>query len=247
MPQPSTAYRAENSFGLLLLGEPLRGKTNTSMLFPDPYFLDADDKLNNAIQRFKSKRFWFDKLNVDENGKQIDAKDRWNRAVACLKAAALVPEIKTIVVSSLTPLVDALQYHIMNVDKDSSKLMVAGEKVMQQTYWTPFRELLQRLILGLRTTGKYVVVECHEEPIKDEITGEVRYTPMIPGQLRNKLASVFSDVWRCETREKFGTGGSSTEYYVRTQPKSNYPLACSIGLEREQVLTEEILLAKLPK
>ncbi len=246
MPQPSTDYNPNNSFSLMLIGPPFSGKTNAALTFPNPYILDADDKMGNGVVRLpKDKKFWFDRVLVDDKGGAVTPELRWTRATECLKAACAMPEIETIIVDSGTAMSTFLQDHILHAG--GSKLVVAGVKSMDMQCWGPFQTLMTRLIMMLKASGKKFIWICHEELEKDEVTGSFRYTPLVQGALRHKMAGMFTNVWRCETKSGLGKDNKmETTYIVRTQPKAQMTLGNSLGLPAEFTLSWDELSKLMP-
>lgn len=243
----SNQFSLNTSIAVLLLGPPLSGKTNVAFQFPDPYFLDCDDKLTNAVARNSGKKFWYDcplrKLNKE--GQFVGVEDilRWEEAVARLKEAGSSPEVKTIVIDSVTSLNAMIFQHILRFPSTAKvPLQVGGIKVMDQSMWGPYRDLWTRLIMGLRGTGKIVVCIAHDTVDKDEITGTLSYRPSWAGQLKDTGAGLFTDVWHCESRNVPDTtksGHMKTEYFVRTHPTPMMALGNSLGLPREFSFTWE--------
>lgn len=225
----SDQYNTKQNFSLLLVGEPNSGKTNIIMSFPDPYILDVDRKLGSAVRRAKGKKFWFSDPYVDDAGKELVEADRWKRAVTELKAAAANPDIKTLVIDGLAGLADMLVVHIMaEVRKSEGKAL---DRLRIQDY-QPLKTLLTSLIMGLRSTNKYIVVTSHQKADKDELTGRLRYTLNIPGSLSENFGGFFSDVWASVSRP--GTNG--TVYELHTKPTGfHVNLGTSLALDAKPI------------
>lgn len=242
-------FKLETSFALLLIGLPFSGKTNAAFQFPNPYILDADDKLANAVRRNTSKDFHFDCPLRDDNDKPVPHEQRWEHSVRCLNVAAAPNNgIDTIVIDSASAMSDFLTAHILRFPAAGKSLIVGGEKVMDQSMWRPFQDLWKKLIMGLRASGKLIVVICHEDIDKDEATGIMMHRPLIPGALKNMFASMFTDVWRCETQQvpdPSKPGQMMTKYLIRTQPTAKMALGNSLGLPAEFVMSWEELSKKL--
>lgn len=242
-----TQYSAATQFALLLIGPPLAGKTNVAMNFPDPYFLDADDKLANAAARHPGKRFWYD-CPLRRDGKtSIPLPEQWGYVSECINAAIKVPEIRTIVLDSATALSDMLIAHIL---KFGTKLTIAGQPSMEMQHWGPFAAIWKKLIMGIRASGKMLVLISHERVIEDQLNGSKSIGPLIGGSLKDNLGSMFTDVWHAEHRTKPNRekpGQMTTEYFVRTQPFANMTLGTSLkDLPAEFVVTPEEVLKRVP-
>lgn len=234
--QPGQLYKPDAATSILLIGAPFSGKTNAAMCFPDPYILDADDKFKNAYERLpKDKVFWLDRSSVYDadpanklvpagmHGKPVALEHRWKWSTDCLKAAAVAPEPKTIIPDSLTSLSTYLMAHILAQPMEKGALNIAGERAMSQTEWTPFRNMMTKLIMTLKASGKLLVFPCHEENEYNEKGDTItEIVPAIPGQLKSSLAGLFTDVWRCERRTEIKVEGGKAvtvvKHIVRAAP-----------------------------
>lgn len=248
-----TQFKAKPQFALLLMGPPLTGKTNVVFQFPGLYVNDADDKLSSAVNRNPGKEFFYDCPMRNDDGSVVPEELRWEKGVAQIKAAVADPRVKTIALDSGTAIGHNLINHILRFPSTAkAPLMIGGMKVMDMSMWGPYRDLWTKLIMGLRATGKLVIVVMHDVADKDEVTGAINYRPSFAGQLKDYGAGLFTDVWHTETRAKIqddrskpGFGLPTTEYYIRTAPRSNMPLGTSLGLPAEFVFTWEQLRSKL--
>lgn len=223
--KPSTEYNTKQNFSLLLVGEPNSGKTNIVMSFPEPFILDVDRKLSSAVRRAKAKTFWFSDPYTDDAGAELPDHARWKRATDELKAAAKLPQVKTLVIDGLAGLADMLVVHIMNEVKRSEGKSL--DRLRIQDY-QPLKTLMTSLIMGLRSTGKYIVVTSHQKADKDELTGRLRYTLNIPGSLSENFGGFFSDVWAAVSRP----GTTGTVYELHTKPTGfHVNLGTSLALD----------------
>lgn len=210
--QSSTSYQIASNLSILLVGEQKTGKTGIAAAFPSPYFLDLDLNLDSAVRVMGDKKFFFDRPMFDDKGNRLDDFLVYPRAMDQLKAAAVHPEVKTLVVDSLSTLVIYLTAHIL-----SEVSRIEGKKIetLRIQDYGRLHNLLQKLVVFLRSTGKYVVVTSHQSWDKDEVTGAVRYTLAIPGQMKHNFGSFFNDVWG--TMATQGQGGKN-KYTIRTRP-----------------------------
>lgn len=245
-------YTRGLDFSLLLIGPPLSGKTNVAMTFDLPAFIDADQKLCNAVRRFPGKKFYFDDPNLDAGGQPLNKAAKWTRVLQ-IGDEMLKSDAKTIVVDSLSRLSQFLEDHVLFHGKTSDgkgELVLGGEKVMSLAYWNPFKSLMSRFILTLRSEckarGKVLIFTAHEKIDKDDVTGTLVYRPLIGGQLADNIGSYFSDVWHAECTTCTPDPKSSDEgkkngvlYRVRTAPTARMTLGNSLGLPVEFNFTSE--------
>lgn len=245
----SAQFAQQVQFALLLMGPPFSGKTNIAFQFPDPYFLDCDDKLGSAVRRNPGKEFYWDCPLRGDKGHVVDPINRWNRSITLLKAAVADPRIKTIVIDSGTALQGFLiDYIVQQPSTAKTPLTVGGEKVMDRSMWGPYRDLLTKLILGLRACGKYVIFCMHDLVDKDEDTKTTFIRPSFGGALRDTAGGLFTEHWHTETRQApdlKNPGQFTIEYFVRCAPRSTMPLGTTMGLPPEFVFTWKAMAERL--
>jgi len=206
------AYTTNQSFALLLVGEQKTGKTNVAMSFPNPWFLDIDRNISRAARVSASKKWFYDDPYTDDKGIEIPEVDRWNHSMKLIKAAASAKEVETIVIDSLGGLCDMLILHLMNEVKKSEGKSI--DRLRIQDY-QPLKTLLTKLVIGLRTTGKLIVITSHQKADKDELTGRFRYTLNIPGSSSENYGGFFSDVWATSASP---AGAGKYKYELHTRP-----------------------------
>jgi hypothetical protein len=131
----------------------------------------------------------------------------------------------------MSKVTEYLQDHLLWSPSAEKSLQIGGEKVMTQHLWLPYKMLMQRFIIQLRSYGKPVALTCHIKYDKDELTGMVMLRPGMSGQLADNIAYLFTDFWMCETAtatdlRKWPKG---VRYFVRTQPMPRIKLKCSVA------------------
>ena len=166
-------YNKRTAFSLLLIGPPKSGKTSLAMSFPRPYILDADRNLAGVLRRFEPPVFFYD-TPQEEFPNAKDEFKLWKHCVKCLEEACTSEDVETIFIDGLSNLATWLQASILHdaVASGKHKLSVAGENVMEQAYWGPFRNKMAQLMMVLKASGKILVVSCHEDTLTNE-TGAV--------------------------------------------------------------------------
>jgi len=217
----STTYSNQQGFALLLIGAPKSGKSCLAGQFPRPYFVDIDNNLGSVRRHLSkldsTKEFFYDTVTEDAAGKPLDTPFRYEYLTKLVLEACKSDKIDTIVIDSLTTLTDLILSHIMRVN---------GRTVLQIQDWGTFQQLLLKLVYALRSSGKYIIFTAHEETQKDEVSGIVMYKLSLPGQLKDKLAAYFSDIWHTEVDQK----GSEYKFIVRTMPTVRIALGNSLSL-----------------
>jgi hypothetical protein len=219
----NTEHKPKASFGLLLVGAPKSGKTSFALQFPKPYIADCDNNISGP-QRYLEERnlnpkFYYDVIDIDEQGNEVPAAKRWTRLTDNLKVAVASAEVETIVVDSLSKLSDNLIEHIMGYEKIQQ---------MRIQDWMSYQNLMKKLITFLRSSGKYVIFVAHETVEKDELDGVLKYFVSLPSKLRDTIGGMFTDVWRTEYQP--GAGGKEGTYTIRALSSARMSLGNSLGL-----------------
>lgn len=218
----------------MLIGTPKSGKTVFAMSFPKPYILDCDNNLRGALtyHNFQEEPFeyWYDNPQLEEP----DPQKRWSYSCKALKEAVASEEIETVIVDGLSLLGTYLEAHLLANSKSGNgmkDLIIAGEKVMNQAMWGPFRNLMSALIMECKGSGKMFIMCCHEQTMTNDTGSVISYRPLISGSLRDNIAGFFSDCWRCETK---GTH-TGAEYSVRLAPKNLFQIGNSVGFKEPEL------------
>lgn len=235
--KPSTTYKPNQSFGLLLQGATGMGKTTFALQFPRPYIFDADNNLSGAFRRLNEKKitFSYDIGLIDDEGKEVPlsptsqyvkggslirtadhTNSRYWRMIKCLTEAALSPDIDTIILDTASTISDYIMAECM-------RLLPTVTGNMEIPSWGVYLDAWKKLIIKIRSQQKAVVLIVHERVEKDEHFGTITYEVMLPGQISTIMGSLFSDIWHMEIND---TG----ERIVRTQPTRQLKLKCSLDL-----------------
>ena len=222
-----TTYNRDQAFALLLIGLPKSGKTIIGTSFPNVFVLDLDLNLNGALSHHGDEmgNFFFDDLSDEPNQDK-----RWTASHKALVEACKSDEVDTVFVDGLTVLAQLLQMHILANSKKGNgmdDLVIAGEKVMNRAQWGPFKNLMTKIIMMCRASGKKLIFSCHEDTITDKNGAVLSYRPMIPGALKHNIAGLFTDVWRCES----GTKANKPYHRIRFAPKNMMQIGNSLGIK----------------
>jgi AAA domain len=242
-------YNMQAAFALLLIGTPKGGKTCFATCFPDPWILDCDNNLAGAVRYHQGAgapltNFWYDDPQLIENPDNTTTprpdKDRWTFCMKAIGDAIKAPEPKTIVVDGLSLLAAYLESHILANSQQGNgmkDLVIAGEKVMNQSHWNPFKSMMMRFVMACRGAGKPFVMTCHETTETNEEGGVIAYRPLISGQLRGNLAGLFTDCWRMESAvvatDKLHPLG--VKYSVRFQPRNMMQIGNSLAIKASEL------------
>lgn len=187
-------------FVAILYGKPKSGKTVLASQFPSPWFIDLDHGLGSvlAIRKELGLDFDFDVTEIDNEstedpdflklcGKAFARQSAWMKLkklveVLCRK----MPQDSTLVIDNLSRAGEFLIQHIKKT---------TGHNPMQIQDWGVFSEemlFLFDLILGAKCN---VIVVAHERTTKDELSGAIYRSLLVPGQSADRLPSVVDEFW----------------------------------------------------
>lgn len=201
-----------------LVGPAGSGKTVLGMrLFPKTYVIVGDLNFQSG-KRYLEKIggleniVGFDTIDVDETGKKIAPLNRYDRFWKCLNAAASDPSVDAIFVDGAT---QVTQYIIAKIvmAQTEEQIQISGGKDSWPK-WGTVGVTWRGLIAQIRTTGKKFILAIHESKNQDQSDQIWKHELLIPGQTKDLLPNLMSDVWRTEVREV----GMKHEWMLRTLP-----------------------------
>lgn len=211
---PSSSFKPDQSFSLLLQGPPKTGKTCIAMSFPKPWFLEADRNLRSAVEAFPGKEFWYDYPDTAKDGSTLPDNQIWERMAELVKDACLSPDPSTLILDSMTPIGRYLEEHVVRLGSTGKTLTVGGVKVMDLALWRPYKILMAKLIEMCKQSKKLLIVIVHDKDVEDRQSGAIRYKPNVGGEMKDVLYSLFTDVWRTDVE----VVGATSKYIVQASP-----------------------------
>ena len=235
------------NFSTLLVGPPGAGKTTaaaTASKFGPVLFLDMDNKIHKMenlqgeiagkkiYQWIPEERLFKGKLGSFVTGAtNPQAKFVQQRAKGYQKLAERIDELEanscmhegvkmaTIVLDSFTSVEEHLKRLLMSANGVSTiSLPLYG------TVLTNYENLLS-CILNLK--GVNIIIIAHQRPTKDDLTGVISYTPLISGQMKDKIGKDFEEVYYLEKTVKTGVA----KYEMLTVGSAQKPCRTSRILE----------------
>lgn len=189
----------------LTYGESGVGKTLICATAPSPIIISAESGLLSLTKANIERAY-----GVDTPGISYD-----------------IPVVK---ITSLQDLYDAYAYCVspenqhgtICVDSISEigEVLLAGEKRMTKDPRKAYGEMIDRMVEVIRAfrdiEGKHIYMTAKAEPLKEEMTGAVKWAPSMPGaKLGNQLPYFFDEVFRLG----IGKDSSGKAFrFMQTQP-----------------------------
>lgn len=216
--QPISSFNSNLGTAIGIVGPAGSGKTVLGMrLFPKTYVLVGDLNFQSG-KRYLEKInaldniVGFDTVDVDETGKKIPPNQRYDRFWKCLSTAAASPEVDAIFVDGATQLTQYIIAKIVGATTED-QIQIAGGKDSWPK-WGTVGVTWRGMISQIRTTGKKFVLAIHESKNQDESDQIWKHELLIPGQTKDMLPNLMSDIWRTEVKESSGVH----TWMVRTLP-----------------------------
>lgn len=149
------------------------------------------------------KQFTYDTPLRDENKNPVPREKQFEQVCRILDEMIASPNVETIVIDSLSSLVEILFAHILFQLKRpfSSNLLIADKKFDYED-WAAFGNLLRKFIFALKSCGKRFGITAHVSVDQDDLTKVLYRFINCPGAVRNYLSGWFEEAW---------------EFYIHTQ------------------------------
>lgn len=235
--KPGSAYPRNQALAILIGGAAGSGKSNLLFEFPQPYILDCEKNLRNAIERHPGKVFYYDDPEVGEDGAPLALEACWPRVEKLIKENASKPEVHTVAIDGLGRITDYLRAWLTHTGgKAEKELIVGGQKVMTMSLWGPFADLLKKLVFLCRAYQKPFLLTTHLGVDENELTAVKERRVLIQGSLRNDFPKLFTDFWLTNASPNSDpryAPANGVRYFVRTAPDYQIMLKQSCGLPAE--------------
>jgi len=221
--QSFATYKSTVKPSVLILGAPGSGKTTLATMLGRCHVIELDNNIEGPFTYLTSIgapcRATFDLPMVDAAGKLISRESRWSAMNKCIEAAVKAdPTIDTLVIDGLTSLVDIALDEVRRQMKRAFGNPVAGtpDAPLQIQDWGCFAKLMVEWLTKLRASGLVLVVTAHTNVEKDDMAGYLKHFIAVPGQLRNTIAGMFTECWKCSVKN-VGTGDTAHyDYFINT-------------------------------
>lgn len=229
----SSTYTPALPKTLLFIGAPGTGKTTFALQLPKVFLLDCDQNMGGPVRHLSSKgikpNYLYDTPFTDSKGAVLSREKQYPRVIELIEEAIASPDVETIVIDSLTSLIELLSAHIINSNKKSlaTKLEKPDQK-FEFEEWHGFGNCLRRLIFEIKATGKRLVITAHIKVDKDELTKVLHKFINCPGATGNVMSGWFEESWEFYiTTSGIGVAEKKT-HKIRTSPEAN---STNLGLK----------------
>ncbi len=250
MSTPLDKFRLDSSRAVLIVGDSGAGKSNFLLEWPDPWILDWDGNMANAIERHPGKVGWITSAETND-GMPVPPEKVYERCLELIKLNAPRKEVKSLCFDGLTRLCICLKDLILfeSCKEPGKDLVVGGEKMMTEAHWGPFQQKLGAFFKLVRGYGKPVIMTAHLNSKYEKKTNQYLGDMLaVQGAMGRLTPGFFTDVWQAcvqmrKVKEKQADGTEvevdQSVYYVRTQPTGNMKqLKCSCDLPIEVEFTQ---------
>lgn len=214
---------------VLVYGDSGTGKTCLAASFPYPIEIwDFDGKANSAGYFYRNDKERLENIEVKSYNRfpketKIAEWEKRSREVELLARDGKLP-FKTLVIDSVTTFTDAILDDYMYRSQLGIKRARAGQPSMED-YGLLSRHIKQ-VTTGLMGLQCNVVFVGHVTTEKDENTGILRKTVMMPGKFAEKFPIYFEEVYVSKVDSK-------GQYLLQTQSDSYYTCRTQRGLAKE--------------
>lgn len=216
--QPISSFNSNLGTAIALVGPAGTGKTVLGMrLFPRTAVIVLDLNFTSGLRYCESIKaidniLGFETITVDETGKAVPPYLWYDCFFKKLNELAADPSVDAIFVDGATQITDCIIAKIVNAQRPTD-IQIAGGKDSWPK-WGTVGVTWKGLITQIRSTGKKFIMAVHEQKNKDESDQIWKHELLIPGQTKDTLPNLMSDVWRTEVKENMG----KHEWLVRTLP-----------------------------
>lgn len=213
---------SKECISLLLKGVSGTGKTTVAAQFPKPCLIEFDKNVS-CLRKLPAEEVdevkIFDPLTYPD-GKPVEPTKIWDYFIKNLVEIAKDPEVKTIVIDTLTTALSALSNSILGTSSPKEQFKIQD--------WGTFGRYLAWLgdnLIQVKGKDKHIVVVCHENTEIDKDGNFHGWTLAIGGQMRRNFELYFSDVWQC-------TVSQTGEYLINTKPNKWVTAKCSLDIPK---------------
>lgn len=214
-----------NDRAIIVIGDPGTRKTTLCLHFPSPYFIDCDGNLSAPVEQTGIREFFYDRATHKDDGTLVHPLNRYWHCIECLNHAVIDPNIKTIIIDSLTTFTDII---VNEIKRKEFGLVAVTDKAkddaqnttMRIQDWGTFYMMITDFITKMRGCGKLFVLIAHTNFDKDKVDQRFKQFINVPGKSKNCLSGFFTDCWHTYMTVTGIGAAVKHEFLVRTLPVS---------------------------
>lgn len=225
------------SFKGIVYGGTGSGKTHLIRTCRTPILVDSFDPGGQHTNEdyLKDGRIYADTRWELEDPENPTSFMEWDKVFTGRKREGLFSNIGTYVIDSATTLASSIMNTILK------KAGRAGAFPFQQDYG-PAMAILEKVVHVLTTLPCDVLLLCHEDSMKDEVTGKMFISPLFWGKLKGRLPLLFDEIYHAESKE---AAGGVVKYTLLTRSTGLYQARTRIGSDGKFDTYEEPNITRL--
>jgi hypothetical protein len=228
----ATDYPTNTAIALLLAGHTGSGKSTHIFHWPRVGVIDMEGNLKGAIEYHKSigtdlSTAKYTQPFTDKDGKPLEERYQYDRMVVQVFEMIADPTIGTVVIDGFGKMCDLLKAKLVWEQNAAEKpLIIGGLRMMTQSLWNPFAQMLKSLIWDIRGKNKPFIMTAHLKVNENELTTIKEEQIDLQGQLQTSFPKCFSDYFQTisEPVSKSATNPRGTRYKLRTAPTTRNTL-----------------------
>ncbi len=249
----STTFKPSLPQSLLFIGAPGTGKTTFALQLPKVFLLDCDQNLGGPVRYLESQKktpsFLYGSPLTDDTDTPLPRDKQYARAIDLLEEARLSPEVDTIVIDSLTSLIEILFTHVLKSNgKPVNSDLKISDKKFEFEDWAAFGNLLRKLIFSIKATGKRLIITAHSTVEADELTKTLYKFINCPGKTREVISGWFEEAWEFYIHTSGMPPNETATRKIRTVPDArsqHLGLKSAAGFKATMDADATTILAKL--
>lgn len=251
--------RSKSKFNYLITGHFGSGKTTILETCPRPVLVHSFDP-NGALSLDPELTKKGGPIIVDNRFEFADILDseviiRWQTEYNRLKKAGIFDKIGTYAIDSLTGISYDVSLKVLKTAKrisgeelaqfklntGKSETYVSVDGMMHQQDYQPLMAMVENTVRNALRLPCCIVVTAHLQKDKDEVTGKESCFPMVAGNLRQRLPTLFDEVYVMDVQE----GATGNKHRLLTRINAPYYARTRMGRRGKFDMYEEPDIKKL--
>lgn len=229
---------SQETYKFLITGDSGTGKTRLLETCPRPILVHSFDPGGTKILRKGIQEGWIipDTRFEAENDRAPTAYDLWEAEFNRLGKEKIFDSIGTYALDSITTWSDA----VMN------KILKLGGKLGAKPEFEEWRKMIDFVRFCMKQITNLpcnVVVLGHLDSDKDELTGRLESSLLIPGQSSKKVPILFDEVYITRVTQ----GKDKSSYHLQTSSDGRYKAATRMGRDVFEQLEAPDIMALFKK